>query len=138
MPSPFDAYDLQLSDLMLRSFGETEAAVIRPRAESQYVERPTDGTRPGLTLRGIFSAGPADGQVRGNATGDYAGTTRFAQTAPEFWVPAAEVAALPYKIAQGDLLRFPGRPGSPGYAIVSIQHTDLGDLNLILVAENLS
>ncbi len=136
MPSPFDALDAAMSAVVMDNFGETVAAILRPRTESQYVERAVDGARPETTVRGIFSAGPSEGDIRGNSTAEFKGTTRMAQIAAEFWLPASEVAALAYTVAQGDLLRFPGRPSSPEYVVVRIQWSDMGDMNLILAAEN--
>ena len=54
----------------------------------------------------------------------------------EFWVPYAQVVALPYRIAVGDLIALTTRTGETKFGIVRINPTDRGDLNLILAVED--
>lgn len=136
MPSPFDAMDADLSAAVMDAFGETVAATIRPRVLSQYRGRTADNARPVRSLAGIFSAGPQVEQMKGASSAELAGSTRMATRACEFWVSAANVAALPYRIAVGDLIEFPGRAEEPAYSVARIQPSDLGDLNLLLVVED--
>lgn len=137
MPSPFDALMAANDAAVMDAFGETEAAILRPRLASQYAARALDPARPECEVAGVFSAAaPADMRIRGNAEGEYAGTTRLASTAPEFWISPDNVALIPYVVAVGDLILFPCRSGSPVYAVARIQRTDIGDLNLILVSED--
>lgn len=137
MPSPFDALDAALSGVVMERFAETEAAILRPRLSSQYTARADDPARPSTEIHGIFSAGPGDlHPIRGNSTGEFAGTLRMAGTASEFWLPAEAVEAIPYEVAVGDLVEFPDRADAPVYAIARIQRSDLGDANLILTRED--
>ena len=66
------------------------------------------------------------------------GTTKLASTSAEFWIAKAQVAALAALPTKGDTIMLTSRTGSPLYAISSVQHTDMGDLNLILVREDQS
>jgi len=135
MPSFFDALDEALSAVVLDAFGETEAAVLRPRMASQYTERADDPDREPVDLSGVLSVGPAVEDMRGTARHDRHTATRLATAAGEFWVPACVLADIPYDIAVGDLILFPARADA-AYAVVSVQRTDLGDANLILVIED--
>ena len=65
------------------------------------------------------------------------GTTKLASTAAEFWIAKAQVDALTALPAKGDTITLTSRAASPTYAVSSVQHTDMGDLNLILVWEDL-
>ncbi|MBY0400954.1 hypothetical protein K2X89_11705 [Myxococcota bacterium] len=136
MSSPFDALDAALSRVVMDRFGETEGALLRPRTVSQYAGRAADPARPETTICGIFSAGPGDAPIRGNSTGEFAGTTRLASMSVELWLPAGEVAAIPFEIAVGDLIELSDRAGAPVYSVARVQKTDLGDANLILVRED--
>lgn len=136
MPSPFDALDDALQGAVLAAFGETTAVSLLPRTSSQYSEPTLDDDRPEATICGIFSAGASEQPFKGNALGDFAGTTRLAAMPSEFWVPYSEVSALPYKIAVGDLISMPTRTGESKFGVVRIQPTDRGDLNLILAVED--
>jgi hypothetical protein len=55
-----------------------------------------------------------------------------------FWIASDQVAALGFRPAKGDLLRFPERCGSPCFAIAAIHPTSMGDLNLLLVREDVA
>jgi hypothetical protein len=128
MASPFDDLDALVSASVGSAFGE--AAIITPRVSQQYAARAQDTNRASLTCHGVLSAGPADASVKGQTVGgEFAGATRIAST-------RADLATLGYIPARGDLVSFPTRTGSPAYAVSALQHTDLGDLTLILVAED--
>lgn len=136
MTSLFDDLDAALSGAIKGAFAET--AIHRPRVSAQYVERTADPDRPQHLIYGVFSAGPADDQLKGAARGsEFSGTTRVASASAEFWIAKAEVDALTALPAKGDTIRLTSRAGSPTYAVSSVQHTDMGDLNLILVWEDL-
>jgi hypothetical protein len=133
--SMFDDLDAALSGAIKGAF--SEAAVHRSRLSSQYVERTNDPDRPAQTFSGVFSAGPADDQLKGTARGsEFSGTTRVASANAEFWIAKAEVEALTALPAKGDTITLTSRAGSPVYAVSVVQHTDMGDLNLILVRED--
>lgn len=135
MASMFDDLDAALSGAIKGAFAEV--AVHRSRVSSQYVERTNDPARPAQTLSGVFSAGPADDQLKGLARGsEFSGTTRVASASAEFWIAKAEVDALTALPAKGDTITLTSRAGSPVYAVSVVQHTDMGDLNLILVRED--
>lgn len=137
MASPFDDLDRMLSGAVTDVFGE--AAVLTPRIASQYVARAADPDRSSMSVQGIFSAGPGDLPVKGQATGgEFAGTTRLNVMKAEFWMSAAQVASLGYAPAKGDTISFPNRPGSPVYSVAAVQKTNLGDAALILVREDQS
>ena len=137
MASMFDDLDTAISGVIKDAFAE--AAVHRPRVSVQYVERATDPDRPQNLIHGVFSAGPADDQLKGNARGsEFSGTTRLVSANAEFWIAKAEVDALTALPAKGDTITLTSRTGNPAYAVSSVQHTDLGDLNLILVREDQS
>jgi hypothetical protein len=85
---------------------------------------------------GVLSIGSPVAPIRGAAQGEFAGTTRIASAAPEFFLPEATVLLLPYAVAVGDLIQFPARAGAPAYAVASIQQSELGGLNLLLVSED--
>lgn len=133
MPSPFDALDAALSRSVMSAFGETQAASLRPRTRAEYTEGP-DATRPDRSISGVFSEGHDVSPLRGSSLGsEHTGVTRLSTQLAEFFLPAAEVALVPYAIKQGDKLAFPHRAGQPVYTISDIQKSDTGDLNLILV-----
>ena len=134
MPSPFDDLDAALSAAVDANFGE-RAAII-PRVSGQYVARAADPGRAQRLVRGVFSLGPASDTVQGQVKGaEFSGTTRMVSGASEFWISAAEAAALGYEIAAGDVVRLDSRPGAPVYAVAAPHRTDAGDINLILVKE---
>jgi hypothetical protein len=131
----FDDLDAALSGAIKGAFAEV--AVLLPRVSTLYAERVANPAREGQTTYGVFSAGPADDQLRGNARGsEFSGTSRLATTSAEFWIAKAEVEALDALPARGDTITLTARSGSPVYAISAVQHTDMGDLNLILVRED--
>lgn len=135
MASPFDDLDRMLSGAADETFGE--AAILTPRSSAQYAARTADADRVAASVRGVFSAGPGDAQVKGQATGgEFSGATRFGVMKAEFWMSAAGLAGLGFAPAKGDTIAFPGRAGSPVYSVAAIQHTDLGDTALILVRED--
>lgn len=136
MPSPFDDLAADLSAAVNEAFGETVAAMLRPRVLSQYSGRTADPSRAARQIFGIFSAGAAEEKMAGASRGEFAGSTRMATRACEFWLSAAAVAGIPYRIATGDLIEFPGRAGEPAYSVASIHASDLGDINLILTVED--
>jgi hypothetical protein len=135
MASPFDAFDALLSETMAAQFGEV--ALLRPRVASQYAEPSADQDRHEQAVTGIFSAGPAEEQIRGSTrSGDFAGVTRLATLAAEFWISADTVAKLTARPMKGDTLTLTDRPGCPVYTIARVEPTDRGDLNFILVRED--
>ena len=127
---PFAALDGVHDD----AFGE--AAVLTPQQREQYTANAGDGDRPAVSVRGVFSAGPARDDIRGRSSGGaFGGTTRIATTRAGFWLPQANAAALGYEILKGDKLALTARPGVPVYVVTEVQITDLGDVNLKLVRE---
>ena len=135
MASPFDALDELLSSAVLTAYGE--AAVLTPRTSSQYAQRATDEARPETNVWGVFSAGPGDQQIKGQSTGgEFAGSTRLNVMRAEFWITPEQAAALGFRPGKGDTITFPGRTGSPVYAVAAVQNTDRGDIALILVRED--
>ena len=137
MTSPFDPLDELVSSAVQTAYGE--AAILTPRVSSQYAERASDGDRPAANVWGVFSAGPGESQIKGNATGgEFSGATRMLLMRTEFWMNAAQVSGLGFAPARGDRIAFPGRTGMPVYAVSGVQHTDLGDTALILVREDQS
>lgn len=135
MASPFDALDAALSASCLGAFGE--AATLRPRMASQYTERAADPARPEAQIFGVYSAGPGEVPIRGEATGgEFKGPTRFATMRAEFWIGAEHIAGLPYTVAKGDLIILTDRGDLP-YEIVKVQPTDMGDVNLILAFDDI-
>jgi len=135
MASPFDELDDLLSSAVMTAYGE--AAVLTPRTSSQYAVRQSDPARAPANVWGVLSAGPGEGPVKGQAVGgEFVGTTRIGTMQAEFWMTAAQVAALGFAPARGDTVAFPGRAGAPVYAVTAIQKTDVGDIALILVRED--
>ena len=136
MASMFDDLDAVVSDAIGGAFAE--AATHRPRVSAQYTERAVDPERPQHLIHGVFSAGPADDGLKGIARGsEFSGTTRVASASAEFWIAKAQVDALTALPDKGDTITLISRAVSPTYAVSSVQHTDIGDLNLILVWEDL-
>jgi hypothetical protein len=135
--SPFDALDALASGAAIEGFGEE--AVLIPRRGSQYVEAATDDDRMAVKVSGIFSALAALSDLRGQSRGgEFKGTTRMVSEQSAFWIAAAQVANLGFRPAKGDLLRLPERCGSPSFAIAAIHPTSMGDLNLLLVREDVA
>ncbi len=96
-----------------------------------------DADRMSAKLRGVFSALAAQSDLRGQGRGgEFAGTARMLSEQTAFWVSATQVAELGFRPAKGDLLRLPERCGSPAYAIAAVHPTSMGDLNLLLIRED--
>jgi hypothetical protein len=137
MTSVFDALDALASDAAIEGFGEE--AVLTPRRGNQYVEAAADADRMAVKVRGIFSALAASSDLRGQSRGgEFTGTTRVVSEQTAFWIAAAQVADLGFRPAGGDQIRLPERCGSPSYAIAAIHPTSMGDLNLLLVREDVA
>jgi hypothetical protein len=137
MASAFDALDALASEAAMAGFGEE--AVLIPRRNSQYVEAAADADRMAVKVRGIFSAIAATSELRGQSRGgEFTGTTRVLSEQTAFWIAAAQVAELGFWPAKGDQIRLPERCGSPCYAIAAIHPTSMGDLNLLLVREDVA
>ena len=137
MASPFDAFDALASSAALEGFGEE--AVLIPRRGSQYAEAAADADRMAVKVRGIFSALAATADLRGQSRGgEFTGTTRMVSEQSGFWIAAAQVAELGFRPAKGDLLKLAERCGSPSYAIAAVHPTSMGDLNLLLVREDVA
>jgi len=133
--SIFDDLDALTSAAVKDVFAEP--AHLRPRLSAQYAERAVDPDRAEVTVHGIFSAGPVKDDLRGQARGgQMSGTTKLTSTAAEFWIAKAQVDALTALPAKGDAITLISRVGSPVYAISAVHHSDMGDLNLILVRED--
>ena len=114
-----------------------EQAFLRPRVSMQYAERGADPDRPEAVTYGIFSAGTAQENLRGQArSGQMSGTTKLSTTATEFWVAKPQIDQLPWLPITGDAVVLPVRSGQPIYAISRVATSDLGDLTLILVRED--
>ena len=80
----FYELDAALSDAASSVFAEP--ALLRPRISTQYVERSADPDRPEKMTYGIFSVGPAQEDLRGQARGgQMSGTTKLSTAAAEFW-----------------------------------------------------
>lgn len=137
MTSAFDALDALASEASVAGFGEE--AVLIPRRNSQYVEAAADADRMAVRVLGIFSALAAPSDLRGQSRGgEFTGTTRVLSEQTAFWIAAAQVAELGFRPAKGDQIRLPERCGSPCYAISAIHPTSIGDLNLLLVREDVA
>ena len=135
-PSAFDALDALASSAAVAAFGEE--AVLVPRRGGQYAEPAADAGRMTGKVRGIFSARAAQSDLRGQSRGgEFSGTTRLATEQSAFWIAAAQLAELGFRPAKGDLLRLPERPENPAFAIAAVQPTSMGDLNLLLVREDI-
>jgi len=135
MTSPFANLDAVSADALLTSFGE--AVLYYPRASEQYVARTADPDRTRISVTGIFSAGPGETGIKGGATGaEFSGTTRLSTVSSEFWIPAEHAASIPDEARKGDIVQLIERPGQPGYSIVKVDRTDLGDIGFQLVIED--
>ena len=116
-----------------------EEAILGPRRYGQYVGASPDVDRMAVAVRGVFSAVAATTDLKGQARGgEFAGTTRLLAAQSTFWIAAAQVAELGFRPARGDLLRLSGRPGEPCFAISAVHPTSMGDLNLLLVREDVA
>lgn len=114
-----------------------EPALLRPRVSTQYAERSADPDRAATVTYGIFSAGPAQEDLRGQArSGQMSGTTKLSTAATEFWIAKPQIEQLPWLPITGDAVVLTVRSGQPIYAISRVATSDLGDLTLILVRED--
>ena len=137
MSSVFDSLDALASDVIAQAFGES--AILIPRRNSQYVEAAADVERLAVSVRGVFSGAAAGSDLKGQARGgDFLGTTRIVAEQTAFWIAAAQVATLGFRPAKGDLVRLPARSGNLSYAIAAVHPTSMGDLNLLLVREDIA
>lgn len=137
MSSVFDTLDAEASEVVADAFGE--GAILIPRRNNQYVEAAADVERLAVAVRGVFSGAAAVSDLKGQARGgDFPGTTRIVAEQTAFWIAAAQVAALGFRPAKGDLLTLPERSGHPSYAIAAVHPTSMGDLNLLLVREDVA
>lgn len=114
-----------------------EPALLRPRVSTQYAERSADPDRPEATTYGIFSAGPAQEDLSGQARGgQMSGMTKLSTVAAEFWIAKPQIDQLPWLPITGDAVVLMARSGQPIYAISRVAPSDLDDLTLILVRED--
>ena len=129
----------ELDEVMASSLQKVfaEPTLLHPRMSTQYTERSADPDRMEAIIHGIFSAGPAQDDLRGDARDrPFAGTTLLVSQTASLWVARAELAALTQLPSPGDAITLINRAQSPAYAISAVQTTDMGDLNLILTAED--
>ena len=135
MSLSFNELDATLSDAASAVFAEP--ATLRPRVSTQYTERSADPDRAATVAYGIFSAGPAQEDLRGQARGgQMAGTTKLSTAAAEFWIAKPQIDQLPWLPITGDAVVLTARSGQSSYAISRVAPSDLGDLTLILVRED--
>ena len=133
--SLFNDLDAYASDAVKVVFAEP--ALLRPRVSKQYAERTADPDRPETITYGIFSAGPAQDDLRGPARGgQMSGTTKLSTAAAEFWIAKPQIDQLPWLPITGDAVVLTARSGQPSYSISRVATSDLGDLSLILVQED--
>ncbi len=131
----FEALDENLSAALSSAFAEP--ALLRPRVSTQYAERSADPDRAATVTYGIFSAGPAQEDLRGQAPGgQLSGTTKLSTAAAEFWIAKPQIDQLPWLPITGDSVILTARSGQPSYAISRVATSNLGDLTLILVLED--
>ena len=134
MTAAFEAFDETLSATVSSAFAEP--ALLRPRVSTQYTERSADPGRPEAMTYGIFSAGPSQEDLRGQARGgQMSGTTKLSTTAAEFWIAKPQIDQLRWLPITGDAVVLTARSGQPIYAISRVAPSDLGDLTLMLVRE---
>ena len=135
MATAFEALDETLSAALSSAFAEP--ALLRPRVSTQYTERSTDPNRAATVTYGIFSAGPTQEDLRGQAHGgQMSGTTKLSTAAAEFWIAKPQIDQLPWLPITGDAAVLTARSGQPSYAISRVATSDLGDLTLILIQED--
>lgn len=135
MSFSFNELDAAWSDAASSVFAE--AALLRPRVSTQYMERSPDPDRHEAMTYGIFSAGPAEEDLRGQTRGgQMSGTTKLSTAAVEFWIAKPQIDQLPWLPITGDAVVLTARSGQPIYAISRVAPSDLGDLSLILVRED--
>jgi hypothetical protein len=135
MSFSFNELDAALSDAASSVFAE--AALLRPRVSTQYVERSPDPDRPEAMTYGIFSACSAQEDLRGQArSGQMSGTTKLSTATAEFWIAKPQIDHLPWLPITGDAVILTARSGQPIYAISKVAPSDMGDLTLVLVQED--
>lgn len=135
MATAFESMDETLSAALSTAFAEP--ALLRPRVSTQYAERSPDPDRPEAMTYGIFSAGTAQEDLRGQARGgQMSGTIMLSTTTTEFWIAKPQIDQLPWLPITGDAVVLTARSGQPIYAISRVAPSDLGDLTLILVRED--
>ena len=135
MSFSFNELDAALSDAASAIFAEP--VLLRPRISTQYAERSADPDRAATVTYGIFSAGPAQEDLRGQARGgQMSGTTKLSTAAAEFWIAKPQIDQLPWLPITGDVVVLTARSGQPSYAISRVATSDLGDLTLTLVQED--
>ena len=133
--SLFNDLDAYASDAVKVVFAEP--AILRPRVSTQYAERSADPDRPEAMTYGIFSAGPAQEDLRGQARGgQMSGTTKLSTAAADFWIAKPQIDQLPWLSISGDAVILTARSGQPSYVIARVATSDLGDLTLMLVRED--
>lgn len=133
--SLFNDLDAYASDAVKVVFAEP--ALLRPRVSKQYAERTADPDRPETITYGIFSAGPAQEDLRGQSRGgQMSGTTKLSTAAADFWIAKPQIDQLPWLPITGDAVILTARSGQPIYAISRVTTSNLGDLTLILVQED--
>jgi hypothetical protein len=114
-----------------------EPALLCPRMSTQYAERSADSDRAATVTYGIFSAGPTQEDLRGQARGgQMSGTTKLSNAATEFWIAKPQIDQLPWLPITGDAVILTARNSQPIYAISRVATSDLGDLTLILIQED--
>ena len=135
MTTAFEALDETLSAALSSAFAEP--ALLRPRVSTQYAERSADPDRPEAMAYGIFSAGLAQEDLRGQARGgQMSGTTKLSTAAAEFWIAKPQIDQLPWLPITSDAVILTARNSQPIYAISRVATSDLGDLTLILVRQD--
>lgn len=135
MTAAFEALDENLSAALSSAFAEP--ALLRPRVSTQYTERSTDPDRAATVTYGIFSAGPSQEDLRGQARGgQMSGTTKLSTAAAEFWIAKPQIDQLPWLPITCDAVILTARSGQPIYAISRVATSNFGDLTLILVRED--
>ena len=135
MATAFEAMDETLSAALSSAFAE--AVLLRPRGSTQYAERTADPDRPEKMTYGIFSAGPTQEDLRGQARGgQMSGTTKLSTATVEFCIAKPQIDQLLWLPITGDAVVLRARSGQPTYAISRVATSDLGDLTLILVRED--
>ena len=133
--SLFNDFDAHTSAAVKAVFAEP--VLLRPCMSTHYADRSADPDRPEAITYGIFSAGPAQEDLHGQARGgQMSGTTKLSTAAAEFWIAKPQIDQLPWLPITGDVVVLTARSGQPIYAISRVTTSNLGDLTLILVQED--
>ena len=126
----FDQFRDLVDDVVNDLLGET--AQVTPRVVSQYGGAAADPDRDAFEVVGIYAVAPENAAFRGQRQG--AGVNSFANIAvhhPEFWIAAADYAAVGGDIRQGDLVVLDaGR-----FNVSEVRPQDTGDALLLLTRE---